>query len=295
MYGAIRFSRNISCFLLVFLLLLSGCAAPGAPEAAPSGDAIRIEGATARPATVGQNSAAYFTVVNPTGEDDRLVKVESTVAKSTELHETVEEGGVFKMMPRPEGFAVPAGGQVELKPGGKHVMLLELTRELKPGETFPLTLTFEKAGPMEVQVELMDMPGMSMGDSDAGGMEGMDMSGGGSMPADALAPQLSANGLFRVTAVSQMDPVTINEIHAWTLHVETADGEPVTDAEITVDGGMPAHDHGFPTAPQVTQNLGGGDYLLEGVKFNMAGEWVMDLTITAGGQTDTVHFAFELK
>ena len=131
--------------------------------------------------------------------------------------------------------------------------------------------------------------GMEMDD----GMS-MDMSGG-SMAADSLETQETENGLFRVSAVSQLDPVVINETHAWTLHVETADGSPVADAEIAIDGGMPEHNHGFPTAPRVTENLGEGDYLLEGMRFNMGGVWVLTLEISTGGQSDTVNFEFELK
>ena len=131
--------------------------------------------------------------------------------------------------------------------------------------------------------------GMAMDDGMA-----MDMSGG-SMAADTLGTQDTENGLFRVSAVSQLDPVVINETHAWTLHLETADGSPVTDAEIAVDGGMPEHDHGFPTAPRVTENLGEGEYLLEGMRFNMGGVWVLTLAISSGGQSDTVTFEFELK
>lgn len=122
----------------------------------------------------------------------------------------------------------------------------------------------------------------------------MDMSGG-SMPANALDPQTTENGLFTVSAVSHLDPVVINETHTWTLHIETADGEPVTDAEIAVDGGMPAHNHGFPTAPRVTENLGDGDYLLEGMRFNMGGIWVLTLEIRSGDQNDSLTFEFELK
>ena len=135
-----------------------------------------------------------------------------------------------------------------------------------------------------------DGDGMEMDDSK---ME-MDMSGG-SMAADALEARTTENGLFTVRAVSRLDPVVINETHAWTLHIETAEGSAVTDAEISVDGGMPAHNHGFPTAPRVTENLGGGDYLLEGMRFNMGGEWVMTLEISSGGQSDTVTFEFELN
>jgi hypothetical protein len=82
----------------------------------------------------------------------------------------------------------------------------------------------------------------------------------------------------------------LNEIHSWTVHVETADGEAVENAEIAVDGGMPEHNHGFPTAPEITEEIGGGEYLLEGVKFSMAGWWELKLDITAGGQSESVTF-----
>lgn len=131
--------------------------------------------------------------------------------------------------------------------------------------------------------------GMEMDD----GMS-MDMSGG-SMPADSLEPQSTENGLFTVSAVSRLDPVVINETHAWTLHIETEDGSLVSDAEIAVNGGMPEHNHGFPTAPRVTEYLGEGDYLLEGMRFNMGGVWVLTLEISSGGQSDSVTFEFELK
>ena len=140
----------------------------------------------------------------------------------------------------------------------------------------------------------MVMPDQGGGlEMDGEGME-MDMSGG-SMAAGALDPQTTENNLFTVSAVSRLDPVVINETHVWTLHVETEDGSPITDAEITVNGGMPEHDHGFPTAPRVTENLGEGNYLLEGVRFSMAGEWVMTLEISSGGQSDSVTFEFELN
>ena len=131
--------------------------------------------------------------------------------------------------------------------------------------------------------------GMAMDDE-----SDMDMSGG-SMAADSIEAETSENGLFVVTVVSQMDPVVINETHSWLIHIETPDESPVTDAEISIEGGMPEHNHGFPTAPRVTENQGGGDYLLEGMRFNMGGEWVLTLEIQSGDQTDSVTFEFELN
>jgi len=112
---------------------------------------------------------------------------------------------------------------------------------------------------------------------------------------DYSTTRASDNDLFSVSYVSSPETVPVNQMHQWTLHVETADGKPVENATITVDGDMPQHGHGLPTRPQVTKNLGDGDYLVEGMKFQMGGWWVMDFTISADGQTDAVHFNMMLK
>ncbi len=80
----------------------------------------------------------------------------------------------------------------------------------------------------------------------------------------------------------------INRMHSWVLRVETESGDPVEGAEIEVDGGMPAHDHGLPTRPRVTEELGDGYYRLDGVRFHMGGSWEMVFTIRTDGAEDTV-------
>ncbi|WP_257455061.1 SCO family protein [Archangium lipolyticum] len=109
---------------------------------------VRVEGALARltPARVG---AVYFTLVNTAGREDRLVSAEASSAGRVELHEVVAEGEVLRMLPRPEGFGVPAGGRVELKPGGKHLMLYSV--QGSPG-SIHLTLHFERAGAVQLTV-----------------------------------------------------------------------------------------------------------------------------------------------
>jgi hypothetical protein len=107
---------------------------------------------------------------------------------------------------------------------------------------------------------------------------------------DYSTTRTSAAGSYRVSYEPRRGPIAVNQIHAWTIHVETADGQPVEGATIAVDGDMPQHGHGLPTEPQVTQDLGGGDYLVEGLKFHMPGWWVVDYTIAVDGQADTVRF-----
>jgi hypothetical protein len=107
---------------------------------------------------------------------------------------------------------------------------------------------------------------------------------------DRSTTRRSEQGHYQISYTPHDGPITINTLHSWTLRVTTPDGEPITDARITVDGGMPQHGHGLPTQPRVTGQLGDGTYLIEGLKFQMAGWWVVDITIEAGGTRDSVRF-----
>jgi hypothetical protein len=89
----------------------------------------------------------------------------------------------------------------------------------------------------------------------------------------------------------QAADIVINRLHAWEVRVTSPSGEPVLHAHIDVDGGMPQHGHGLPTKPRVTQELGDGRYLLEGMKFSMTGWWVIKLRIdTDQNGPDAVAF-----
>lgn len=105
----------------------------------------------------------------------------------------------------------------------------------------------------------------------------------------------SQQGSYVVRIVEQPDTIAINTMQAWTLHVETAHGTPVEQALITIDGGMPQHGHGLPTAPQVTANLGAGTYQVEGLRFNMAGWWALTFAIDSGSMQDRVTFNLLLE
>jgi hypothetical protein len=112
---------------------------------------------------------------------------------------------------------------------------------------------------------------------------------------DLSTTRRSNQDVYQVSYTPRRSPIVINQIHTWIIHVATPDGQPVTDATITVDGDMPQHGHGLPTQPQVIKNLGNGDYLVEGMKFQMGGWWVVDFTIDAHNQHDTVRFNMILK
>ncbi|WP_376789032.1 copper chaperone PCu(A)C [Thermoflexus sp.] len=101
-------------------------------------------------------SAVYFVVVNDGDQPDALIGAVSDVAEKVELHETRMEGDVAKMQPVPR-VEIPARGRVEFKPRGLHVMLIGLKRELQVGDTFTLTLRFEKSGEIPITVTVREM------------------------------------------------------------------------------------------------------------------------------------------
>lgn len=126
-----------------------------AASAATAG--ITITNAAARATPDGAVVAGgYLTIANGGAEADRLVSASSPRAGRMELHEMAMDGGMMTMRPV-TGIDVPAGGMVELKPGGLHLMFLDISAPFKAGETIPVTLTFEKAGAVEATLTVTDM------------------------------------------------------------------------------------------------------------------------------------------
>src|SRR5690242_365331 len=111
---------------------------------------------------------------------------------------------------------------------------------------------------------------------------------------DYSRTRTSAAGLYRATIAPQGDSIPQGKLHRWTLHLETASGAAVDSATIAVDGGMPQHGHGLPTKPRVTRDLGNGDHVVEGMKFNMGGWWVVKFRVNAAQGADSVVFNLSL-
>ncbi|MHB1218489.1 MAG: copper chaperone PCu(A)C [Alphaproteobacteria bacterium] len=133
----------------LFLVVLS----PTAQAADTKAGAIEIHDAHARIMPGAKMGAAYLRITNASKETDRLVAVSTPVAGKAELHSVTDDNGVMKMRPV-DGVAVKPGQTVELKPGGLHIMLTDVQGGLKPGDTVPLTLTFEKAGAKSVSASV---------------------------------------------------------------------------------------------------------------------------------------------
>ena len=163
--------------LITSILLVSGCnstlfsSRSNVPDIQVSDAWARAAGASAADATAtptgdmksgegsmgdgmsGPTGAAYLTIRNNGNSSDRLLQVQSDVAASVELHTVEMKDGVMSMFPV-DGIDIPAKGEIVLKPGGYHIMLIGLMKELKPGDHFSVTLHFSKAGNVETQVEV---------------------------------------------------------------------------------------------------------------------------------------------
>ncbi len=127
---------------------------PSQTETVELTSGYQVSGAWARPGTAGENSAAYFTINNPTPDPDHLIGASSAIAQEAQLHlSEVDANGVASMHPQ-EAVEIPAGWQVTFEPGGLHVMLIGLHQDLEPGDVFTLTLEFENAGSVDVLIEV---------------------------------------------------------------------------------------------------------------------------------------------
>ncbi len=160
--------QRFRSYLLAADLAVLSQAALAQTDAKP---AIHIEHAFARAAP--RTGGAYLTITNTGTVPDRLLAASTPVAKEAAVHESKMVNGVMTMRPRGPVTIAP-GQSVALKPGGDHIMLMGLKKPLQPGESFPLTLEFEKAGAVTVAVPVEKAGAMSAPDA---GMPGHSMPG----------------------------------------------------------------------------------------------------------------------
>jgi len=135
---------SLSAGLPVLSLVLIGCSSPERTID------IEVTQVYAAEPVLGERAALYFTVINSGSSADELLSVSTPVAGVAEIHRTIEDGDLMKMMPV-QRLLAPAGTQLQLLPGGNHVMLLELRRRLSPGDRFDATLHFRHAGEVTVR------------------------------------------------------------------------------------------------------------------------------------------------
>ena len=115
---------------------------------------MSVEDVWARPGFQGDNSAIYLTIRNPGDRADQLISAQSEAAGATEMHLSKMDSAGIMTMERQDHVPIPANDAVEFSPGGLHIMLVNLSQDLSIGDRFPITLEFEKAGDISVEVEV---------------------------------------------------------------------------------------------------------------------------------------------
>lgn len=140
--------RSIRSTLAVVATLSAILASPQAVRAAD----LVVKDAFAR-ATTGTSPGAAYLVIEAGPQPDRLIAAASPRAARVELHTMTMQDNVMRMREL-NAIEIPANATTKLAPGGLHLMLMGLTAPLRPGETVPITLTFEKAGPRQVEVKV---------------------------------------------------------------------------------------------------------------------------------------------
>ena len=169
--------RQLTILATALAFVAAGALAEAAARDFKKGT-IMVQEPWARATIPDRPGAAYARIMNMGGDGDRLVGAASAAAGRVELHTHLMEGDVMKMR-RIEAIDVPAEGGVALEPGGHHLMLFDLAEPLKEGTSFPMTLSFEKAGEIEVVVEVQAMGSGGMSGMKEGG-HGMSHGGGAS-------------------------------------------------------------------------------------------------------------------
>ena len=131
-----------------------------------------------------------------------------------------------------------------------------------------------------------------MAESDAGASASDDSTGGSDASSNRVF--ISKSGQYHLRYQSKLEPVIINQIHSWVIQVTNRQGHPLQGAEITLEGGMPEHDHGMPTRPVISESLEKDEYVVEGIRFHMRGQWELVFNIMTDAGMDTLLVPLEL-
>ena len=150
-----RAGRTVAVAAALVTTIGTSALAEGMKHSAQAGD-IMIEGAFSRATLPNQPVAGAFMMLKNMGDEaDTLIAGETEIAGRVEIHEMAMSGDVMKMRELEDGLEIPAGAEVELKPGGYHVMFFDLKGPLEEGEMFEVTLEFAKAGKVTLPVMIM--------------------------------------------------------------------------------------------------------------------------------------------
>lgn len=111
---------------------------------------------------------------------------------------------------------------------------------------------------------------------------------------NSIVKEVWTSKRIEISYQSALQPIVINRMHHWIVEIKTLDGLAVEHADVQVTGGMPAHNHGLPTSPKVTEYLGDGRYRVEGIRFHMNGLWEIRISVKRDGLDELVTIPLAL-
>ena len=144
-------------------------ATPVRAEDVKAGDLVITQAWSRATPSGAKVAGAYVTIENKGGAADKLIGGSGDVAGRVEIHEMAMDNGVMKMRPLDQGLVIEPGKTVKLAPGGNHMMLLDLKTQLKQGDKVPVTLQFEKAGKVNVSLDVQGVGAQAPGGGDHSG------------------------------------------------------------------------------------------------------------------------------
>ena len=145
--------RSLKSSIVAATILATSAVAVAAPPSARHGN-LTITQAWSRETAPGQAVGGGFMHIANAGKEDLLISGCSPVAAEVQLHSMTMQDGVMRMRQLTSGIAVPANGSLDLKPGSFHIMFIGLKQPLEQGDSFPVTLTFQRAGNVTVQLSV---------------------------------------------------------------------------------------------------------------------------------------------
>ncbi|MCC6790614.1 MAG: copper chaperone PCu(A)C [Thermomicrobiales bacterium] len=240
--------------------------------------------------------AAYMVIENTGTTADRLIAGKTAVAETVEIHEIVDVNGVMKMQPLADGLEIPAGGSVELKPGGYHIMLIGLTESLVDGTTYELTLTFAEAGDVTLTVAVYANADMAMAATPTAAVTagGLSISGVWSRSAPAMGSSTEMSGSSAAAFMTIVNSGTEADtlIAAKTEIAAAAEIHEMKQGEGGVMKMSPlANGLEIPAGGTVSLEPGGYHVMLFGITQDLTPGFTYELTLTfavAGDVTITV-------
>ena len=162
-----RLTRTIAAAVVLAALL----AAPVRAEDVKAGDLVITQAWSRATPSGAKVAGGYLTVENKGSAADKLIGVSGDIAGKIEVHEMAMNDGVMKMRPLDKGLAIEPGKTVKLAPGGYHLMMMDLKNPLKQGDRVPVTLEFEKAGKVQVTLDVQAVGAPGPGPAAGGNMD----------------------------------------------------------------------------------------------------------------------------